>query len=93
MTASESGIRVKVQPGSSRDQVMGVKDGVVYLRVKEPPVGGKANQAVLRLLSETLGVSSSKIRLLHGHASRNKRVAVDGLSTEEVHRKLGGQGQ
>ena len=94
MPTSESGIRVRVQPGSSRDEILGLKDGVVHLRVKAPPVGGKANRAVVKLLSETLGVPSSKVRLARGHASRNKHVAVDGLSAEDVHRRLGGnQGQ
>lgn len=50
------------------------------VRVAAPPEGGRANAAVVRLLAETLGISPARVRLVGGHAARNKIVELDGLT-------------
>lgn len=54
------------------------------VRVAAPPEGGRANAAVVRLLAGTLGISPRRVRLVAGHATRNKVVEVDGLTRTEA---------
>lgn len=61
----------------------------IRVRLKAPPVDGAANDALLRFLASSLGVSRSALTLVSGHTGRSKVVAVDGLSAEEVGRRLG----
>jgi uncharacterized protein len=58
------------------------------LRVAAPPERGKANEATLDLLAETLGLAATDLRLVSGHGSRDKTVEVSGLTTDEAERRL-----
>ena len=89
MPGSETKIRVKVQPGASPNQILGFQNEALRVRVAAPPERGKANHALLELLAEATRVPKSSIRILSGHTSRDKWVAVDELSLEELHRRLG----
>ncbi|MBI5106032.1 MAG: DUF167 domain-containing protein, partial [Solirubrobacterales bacterium] len=66
-----------------------VADGVVHARVTAPPVDGKANEALRRLLARSLGVPRSRVAVVRGQASRDKAVEVDGLAAEDALRRLG----
>ena len=89
MDGSNSGtISVRVRPRASRDRVLGFRDGTLRVGVTAPPHDGKANAALLQLLAETLGVAKSRLRIVRGHAARDKLVAVDGISGEELLRRL-----
>ena len=57
---------------------------MLRVRVSAPPVEGAANQALLRLLAEELGVARRDVRLVAGAAGRQKLVVVDGLGSEIV---------
>jgi len=57
---------------------------VLRVRVAAPPVEGAANQALLRLLAEELGVARRSVRLVAGAAGRQKLVVVDGVSREDI---------
>ena len=81
-------LKVRVQPKSSKNEVLGYQGDVLWLRVTAPPEGGKANAAVISLLAEVLGVAKSQISILRGHASRNKLVSVALLTPEKVRRCL-----
>ena len=72
-------LSIKVQPKSSRNSVEVSGDGSVRVRVTAPPDRGRANDAVVKLLSTRLGVSRSAVRIVRGHTSRNKVVQVEGL--------------
>jgi uncharacterized protein len=61
-----------------------VADGVLRVRVAAPPIEGAANQALLRLLADELGVARRSVRLVAGAAGRQKLVVVEGISPEEV---------
>jgi uncharacterized protein (TIGR00251 family) len=70
-------IQVKVKPRSKTEDVTKEIDGNVYMvRVKEPPVEGKANRAVLKLLARHFGVPESRLRIVSGLSSKNKVVEV-----------------
>lgn len=84
-------IRVRLTPRASRSQIDGWDGDLLRVRVAAPPVEGKANDALLRLLAEALGVPPSRLRLVRGRASREKVVAVEGVSGEDVRARLGGK--
>ncbi len=81
--------RVKVVPRASRDEVAGWSDGVLRLRVSAPPRDGRANAAVVALLATLLGVRKSAVAIWSGQGSAHKRVAIEGLTRDEIERRLG----
>ena len=59
-------------------------DGVLRAHVAAPAVAGAANQSLLRLLADELGIARRSVRLVAGASGRQKLVVVDGLEAEEV---------
>jgi uncharacterized protein (TIGR00251 family) len=86
MTVSR--IRARLTPRASRDEVLGFEGEVLRVRVKAPPVEGRANEAVLRLLAKVLRVSRSSLTIVRGQASRDKIVKVEGLDAPELGRRI-----
>jgi uncharacterized protein (TIGR00251 family) len=83
-------LKLRVIPKSRADEIVGVReDGTLHIRVSAPPREGKANEAVLRLLSRALGLPLGAIRLKGGASSRDKWVELDGLDAAELKRRLG----
>ena len=85
---SHTSLRLRVTPGAARNEATGFADGVLQVRVAAPPVRGKANKELATFLSQVLGVSKSSLTIVKGHTSRNKVVAVAGLSQEDIIRRL-----
>jgi uncharacterized protein (TIGR00251 family) len=81
-------IPVRLAPRGGRDEIRGWQDGELRVRVAAPAVEGRANAALLRLLARTLHTAPSSLTLVQGERSRSKRIAVEGLSQEEVERRL-----
>lgn len=75
---------VRLTPRAAGDRVDGVLDGVLRARVMAPAVEGGANNALLRLLSDELGVPRRDVRIVAGAGSRQKLVVVDGLEPETI---------
>jgi uncharacterized protein (TIGR00251 family) len=84
------GLRVRVQPRSSRDAVGGAREGALLVRLTAPPVEGAANAALARLLGRTLGVPPSAVRIVGGATGRAKRVAIAGVDLATARERLGG---
>jgi len=82
-------IAVRLKPRGHRDELIGVEDGVLQARVSAPPVDGRANEALRRLLAKRLGVAPSRVRVLRGEKSREKLLEVDGLDQETLLEALG----
>jgi len=82
----EAEISVRVHPNAAKNEVVGVTNGVWQVRVSAPPVKGKANKELIAFLSRLLGVGKSRIAIIKGHTTRNKTIAVDGLSQDDVMR-------
>jgi uncharacterized protein YggU (UPF0235/DUF167 family) len=61
-----------------------VVDGALRVRVAAPPIEGAANQALVRLLAEELGVARRAVRLVAGAAGRQKLIVVEGLTADEL---------
>lgn len=79
-------VPIRVQPKASADRIVGEHAGSLKVAVTAPPEGGKANDAVIKLLAGKLKVSKSSIRIISGHTSRRKIVHIDGVGTEEITR-------
>lgn len=79
---------VRVTPRASRDQVVGWADGVLRVRVSAPPVEGKANVALARLLAKALGVPRRRIAVVRGLRDRNKQVVVEGLTLAQIRERI-----
>lgn len=75
---------VRVHPKASRDEISGVKDGALWVRVKAPPMGGQANEACVQLLAAHLGVPRGSVALTGGHRSRNKLAQISGISLSKL---------
>ncbi len=82
---------MKLQPGASRNAVVGKSSGQWKLAVTAPPVDGRANEACVLLLSEVLGVARAAIRILRGQTSRTKILEIEGLAADESERRLMGR--
>ncbi len=81
-------LRLRVSPGSPPTELVGRLGDAWKLRVGVAPERGRANDAVLRFLSERLGVPRAQVVLVSGHGSRDKVVELRGLGPEETERRL-----
>jgi uncharacterized protein (TIGR00251 family) len=81
-----SRIVLKVVPGSSRDEVVGWLGDSLKVKVKAPSDRGRANEAVVALLADRLGIDASSIAVVSGHGSSDKVVSVEGMSDEAIRR-------
>ncbi len=86
--ATGARIEIRVQPRASRNTISGVVAGVLRIRVTAPPLNGQANAAAITLLAQALDVPKSAIRLVKGASSREKTLAIESLSQEEVNQRL-----
>jgi uncharacterized protein (TIGR00251 family) len=82
-------IAVKVVPRAARDEIVGWLEGALKVRVQAPPEDGRANRAVEELLAGALRLKKNAVTVAGGRASARKRVAVEGLTREEIVRRLG----
>jgi uncharacterized protein (TIGR00251 family) len=88
MPGSETRISLRVYPHAARSELVGFTDGVLRVKVAAPPVKGQANRELLAFLSEVLAVGKGALTIVKGHTSRSKVIAVDGLSHEDIIRRL-----
>ena len=86
--ATGARIEIRVQPRASRNAISGMQAGVLRIRVTAPPVNGQANAAAIALLAQALDVPKSAIRLVKGASSREKTLAIQSLSQEELNQRL-----
>jgi hypothetical protein len=91
--AGEAVFAVRVTPRAARDEVAGWREGELLVHLTAPPLEGRANQSLRRLLALRLGVPASAVAVVTGPASRRKRVRVSGLSLAEVQRRLAVEGR
>ena len=88
-------IAVRAQPGAKRTKVVGIHgqepESQLKIAVQAPPVEGRANEALIAVLAETLGVAKSKITLLAGELSRSKVFLVRGVSATKCEEILNSQ--
>ena len=81
-------IEVRVIPRSSKSQIL-MRGDLLTVKVSAPPVEGSANKALIALLAQKLKVPKSRIEVVSGERSRQKRLRVLGLSLQQVEALLG----
>ena len=75
---------VRVQPRASKDEIAGVMEGALKVRLQAPALEDRANQALCEYLAQLLKTPKSAVRILSGHRSRSKRVEVRGVTEQQV---------
>jgi len=86
--APKTRLRLRVAPGAARPVVVGRYGDAWKVRVAPAPERGKANEAVLALLAETLAIPTASVSLVSGASSRDKLVELRGLTPDEIDRRL-----
>jgi uncharacterized protein (TIGR00251 family) len=81
-------LRLRVSPGANRAHVVGRHSEAWKVRVAALPQGGRANEAVLQLLAETLSLPRESVTLVSGHGSRDKIVQLAGVDQTQIERRL-----
>jgi len=81
-------VRVRVQTRAAQEGLSGERAGALVVRLTAPPLEGRANQALVRLLGRALGVAPSAVRVVRGESGRDKLVAVAGVSAAYARQRL-----
>jgi uncharacterized protein (TIGR00251 family) len=81
---------VKVTPGSSKNEITGVKDGVLKVKITAAPDRGKANRELAGFLSEFFEVKKPAVTIIKGDKSRNKSIRISGMTKKDFETKCGG---
>ena len=81
-------LRFHVVPNAKENEVVGRHGVAIKVKLRAPAVEGKANAALRSFLAEELNISESRITLTRGQKSREKLIRIDGLSEEDVRRRL-----
>jgi uncharacterized protein len=85
---ARTSLRLRIVPGARRSGIVGRHAEGWKVRIAAAPEAGKANEALLRLLSRTLGLPRRDLELTRGRASRDKVVTFEGLTSDVVDGKL-----
>jgi uncharacterized protein (TIGR00251 family) len=76
-------LKVYLQPKSSKNEIVGPYRDGIKIKVTAPPIEGKANEALVRILSREFGISLSRIEIIKGHHSREKTLKISGVAPQE----------
>jgi hypothetical protein len=80
---------VRLRPAAGADAIDGERDGVLLVRVRAPPLQGRANDALCRLIAKRARVGVQRVSVVRGTRSREKLVRVQGIGLAELRRALG----
>lgn len=86
--SSDALFDITVSPKSSRSRIVIEDDCSIKLYLNSPPVDGKANSECLVLLSKSLKIAKSRIRIIKGEKGRHKRILIQGISYDEIIKKI-----
>jgi len=88
MGEKKTTLTVHIQPRAKRSEVLGFTDGILRLKIAAPPIEGKANKEVINYLSDILDIPKSSIDMEHGHTSKIKVIAINGLDRESIYERV-----
>jgi uncharacterized protein (TIGR00251 family) len=89
MTGQSVLVSIRVQPRAKRDEVVGERAGAIVIRLKAPPVDGKANAALIEFIANAANLPRSRVEIVRGATAREKVVRVAGIAEKELRRALG----
>ena len=82
-------LAIRVIPGASRNEISEIlEDGTIKIRLTAPPIEGKANAALIDLLSKILEIPKSKIDIVAGHTRRDKLVSILDIDAETIQERI-----
>jgi uncharacterized protein len=81
---SSAALAVKVKAGSGPDRLLGLSDGALQARIAAPPVDGRANRALCRLIARHAGVAPSSVQITSGARSRVKMIRIHGVEQRDA---------
>jgi uncharacterized protein (TIGR00251 family) len=84
IAAGTVSFQVRVQPRASRDEIAGVINGALKIRLQAPAVDNRANEALVEFLARLLKTPKSAVRILAGDRSRRKRIEIRGVTKQQV---------
>ena len=87
-TARGTTLEVYVQPKASRNELVGIHEGTLKVRLTAPPVEGEANKECVKFLAKLLNIPRSRVEVVQGHKSRRKTVLILGITGEELQNRL-----
>lgn len=87
-TAAGVIVPVRARPGARCTAVVGEHDGALRVAVTAAADKGKANEALVELLSTTFGIPKSSVELVSGPASLQKRFLLHGIRLEDAARTV-----
>ncbi len=82
-------ITVKIVPGSSRTEAMGMYEQMYKIKIAAPPEKGKANKMLINFLAEQFGIKKNTIQIKSGQTSAVKQILLQGVTTQDVQTQLG----
>ena len=88
-TPSGATFAVKVHPRARQNAINGEIGDALKLSLTAPPIEGRANEACIEFLAKLLKLPRSSVTIASGHKSCRKVIRVDGLSAEEVRKRIG----
>ncbi len=85
MNETSDGLEIKIRavPRAAKNEIQGLHDGALKVRLTSAPVDGKANQALIRHLSRTLKVPKTQMTIVRGKTGRQKTLRIAGLTKKE----------
>jgi uncharacterized protein (TIGR00251 family) len=86
---AEARIQVRLRPRGHADELLGLVDGVLQAKVAAPPVDGKANRALCRLVAKRARIAPSRVSVVRGEKSRDKVLLVEGIDEPTLMGRLG----
>ena len=76
-------LQVHVVPRSAKSEIAGVQGDALKVKIAAPPVEGQANAECIRFLSDILGIKKKQVKILSGHRSKKKTVAIEGIRRKD----------
>jgi uncharacterized protein (TIGR00251 family) len=81
--------RVRVVARASKNEIVGIHDGALKVRIASAPLEGAANAALVKLLAKQFGVSRSAIDIVSGEASKSKRIRISNMTKLRIEEAIG----
>lgn len=91
---TKEGVEVNIHliPGAKKEQILGIVETIrghaIKIAIHEKPSENKANEALVKFLASLLSIPKSKIEIKRGHKSRDKRIAITGVTVAEISAKI-----
>jgi len=79
-------LEVRATPKAASNSIKGFRNGALLVHITAAPDKNKANEEIIKLLSNLLNIPKSAIAILRGHTSRNKTLSLDGINLSDIER-------